>query len=86
MQFEILTSMKSLHKHIDSSQLPLELEGTFPYCHRDWLSFRMVSGCLVFFVAGNGMLEELKQESRACEQLSLQAQKGSVSCNSCACK
>jgi len=43
MQFELLTSMKSLHKHIDSSQLPLELDGTFPYCHRDWLSFRMVS-------------------------------------------
>ncbi|XP_071613224.1 puratrophin-1 [Heliangelus exortis] len=40
-QFEVLTSMKSLHKHIDSSQLPLELDGTFPYCHRDWLSFRM---------------------------------------------
>ncbi|XP_009950874.1 PREDICTED: puratrophin-1-like, partial [Leptosomus discolor] len=40
-QFELLTSMKSLHKHIDSSQLPLELDGTFPYCHRDWLSFRM---------------------------------------------
>ncbi|KFU92169.1 Puratrophin-1, partial [Chaetura pelagica] len=41
VQFELLTSMKSLHKHIDSSQLPLELDGTFPYCHRDWLSFRM---------------------------------------------
>ncbi|XP_027637718.2 puratrophin-1 isoform X1 [Falco peregrinus] len=40
-QFELLTSMKALHKHIDSSQLPLELDGTFPYCHRDWLSFRM---------------------------------------------
>ncbi|XP_054026267.1 puratrophin-1 [Dryobates pubescens] len=40
-QFEVLTSMKALHKHIDSSQLPLELEGSFPYCHRDWLSFRM---------------------------------------------
>lgn len=40
-QFELLTSMKSLHKHIDSSQLPLELDGTFPYCHPDWLSFRM---------------------------------------------
>ncbi|XP_064375408.1 puratrophin-1 isoform X2 [Dromaius novaehollandiae] len=40
-QFELLTSMKSLHKHIDSSQLPLELDGTFPYCHQDWLSFRM---------------------------------------------
>ncbi|KAM7040367.1 puratrophin-1 isoform 3-T3 [Acridotheres tristis] len=39
-QFELLTSMKSLHKHIDSSQLPLELDGTFPYCHQDWLSFR----------------------------------------------
>ncbi|XP_056356642.1 puratrophin-1 isoform X1 [Oenanthe melanoleuca] len=39
-QFELLTSMKSLHKHIDSSQLPLELDGTFPYCHQDWLNFR----------------------------------------------
>ncbi|CAN8186894.1 unnamed protein product [Coccothraustes coccothraustes] len=39
-QFELLTSMKSLHKHIDSSQLPLELDGTFPYCHQEWLSFR----------------------------------------------
>ncbi|KAM6252778.1 puratrophin-1 isoform 2-T2 [Porphyrio hochstetteri] len=49
-QFEVLTSMKSLHKHIDSSQLPLELDGTFPYCHRDWLSFRvklehLLQGC-----------------------------------------
>ncbi|XP_064015884.1 puratrophin-1 [Pogoniulus pusillus] len=49
-QFELLTSMKSLHKHIDSSQLPLELDGTFPYCHRDWLSFRvklehLLQGC-----------------------------------------
>uniref|UniRef100_A0A8C3UIE1 Puratrophin-1 n=1 Tax=Catharus ustulatus TaxID=91951 RepID=A0A8C3UIE1_CATUS len=42
-QFELLTSMKSLHKHIDSSQLPLELDGTFPYCHQDWLNFRRVS-------------------------------------------
>ncbi|XP_067408915.1 puratrophin-1 isoform X2 [Emydura macquarii macquarii] len=41
VQFEIITSMKSLHKHIDSMQLPLELDGAFPYCHRDWLSFRM---------------------------------------------
>uniref|UniRef100_A0A8C3XL59 Pleckstrin homology and RhoGEF domain containing G4 n=1 Tax=Chelydra serpentina TaxID=8475 RepID=A0A8C3XL59_CHESE len=41
VQIELLTSMKSLHKHIDSTQLPLELDGAFPYCHRDWLSFRM---------------------------------------------
>ncbi|XP_031977315.1 puratrophin-1 isoform X2 [Corvus moneduloides] len=49
-QFELLTSMKSLHKHIDSSQLPVELDGTFPYCHQDWLSFRrkleyLLQGC-----------------------------------------
>ncbi|XP_073163395.1 puratrophin-1 isoform X3 [Lepidochelys kempii] len=41
VQIELLTSMKSLHKHIDSTQLPLELDGAFPYCHQDWLSFRM---------------------------------------------
>ncbi|XP_048672419.2 puratrophin-1 isoform X2 [Caretta caretta] len=41
VQIELLPSMKSLHKHIDSTQLPLEWDGAFPYCHRDWLSFRM---------------------------------------------
>lgn len=69
VQFELLTSMKSLHKHIDSSQLPLELEGTFPYCHQSWLSFRRVStmscvlGCLRVGTAGT------------CQQLNLQALK-----------
>ncbi|XP_074864918.1 puratrophin-1 isoform X2 [Carettochelys insculpta] len=41
VQIELLTSMKSLHKHIDATQLPLELDGVFPYCHQDWLGFRM---------------------------------------------
>ncbi|XP_069460541.1 pleckstrin homology domain-containing family G member 4B-like isoform X2 [Ambystoma mexicanum] len=41
MQFELLTSVKALHKHIDCTQLPLDMGGTFPYCHRDWLSFRL---------------------------------------------
>ncbi|XP_066493322.1 puratrophin-1 isoform X2 [Tiliqua scincoides] len=41
VQCELLTSMKSLHKHIESSQLPLELDGALPYCHQDWLRFRM---------------------------------------------
>ncbi|XP_014351349.1 pleckstrin homology domain-containing family G member 4B [Latimeria chalumnae] len=50
MQFELLTSLKSLYKHIDSAQLPLEFDGAFPYCHSDWLNFRMkleqlVLGC-----------------------------------------
>lgn len=79
MQFEILTSMKSLHKHIDSSQLPLELDGTFPYCHRDWLSFRMVSGmCSLVSEGRNGTVTGLKQERGACQQPGLQALKDSA--------
>ncbi|XP_059848408.1 uncharacterized protein plekhg4 [Hypanus sabinus] len=41
MQFETLTSLKSLHKHIESNQLPSELDGTFPYSHSSWICFRM---------------------------------------------
>ncbi|KAG2469781.1 PKH4B protein, partial [Polypterus senegalus] len=41
VQVELLTSLKSLHKHIDGSQLPLEFDGTFPFCYSDWVSFRM---------------------------------------------
>ncbi|CAH2323911.1 puratrophin-1 isoform X1 [Pelobates cultripes] len=41
VQLDLLTSTKSLHKHIDASQLPPEFDGSFPYCHRDWLAFRM---------------------------------------------
>ncbi|XP_054856422.1 puratrophin-1 [Eublepharis macularius] len=41
VQVELLTSIKSLHKHIDSAKLPLEFDGALPYCHLDWLRFRM---------------------------------------------
>ncbi|XP_064191929.1 uncharacterized protein LOC135255103 isoform X2 [Anguilla rostrata] len=41
MQFEILTSLKSLHKHVDISQLPTEFDGTFPFSHGSWINFRM---------------------------------------------
>ncbi|KAM8946012.1 puratrophin-1 [Pelodytes ibericus] len=49
--FDLLTSTKSLHKHMEASQLPLEFDGSFTYCHRDWLAFRMKfehlqEGCL----------------------------------------
>ncbi|XP_029464642.1 LOW QUALITY PROTEIN: puratrophin-1 [Rhinatrema bivittatum] len=40
MQLDLLSS-KSLHRHIDSAWLPREFDGSFPYCHRDWLNFRM---------------------------------------------
>lgn len=41
-QVELLTSLKSLYKHVDISQLPTEFEGTFPYAHSSWVCFRMV--------------------------------------------
>ncbi|XP_030319028.1 uncharacterized protein KIAA1755 homolog isoform X2 [Calypte anna] len=39
VQVETLASLKALGRHIDSSQLTLELEGTFPYCHGEWVQF-----------------------------------------------
>ncbi|XP_050972095.1 rho guanine nucleotide exchange factor 40 isoform X3 [Labeo rohita] len=40
-QVELLTSLKSLCKHVDIAQLPTEFEGTFPYSHSSWICFRM---------------------------------------------
>ncbi|XP_066509793.1 rho guanine nucleotide exchange factor 40-like isoform X1 [Hoplias malabaricus] len=41
VQVELLTSLKSLHKHIDASQLPTEFDGTFSFSLTSWISFRM---------------------------------------------
>ncbi|XP_067258432.1 rho guanine nucleotide exchange factor 40 isoform X2 [Chanodichthys erythropterus] len=41
IQVELLTSLKSLYKHVDIAQLPTEFEGTFPYSHSSWVCFRM---------------------------------------------
>ncbi|XP_072370750.1 pleckstrin homology domain-containing family G member 4B-like isoform X1 [Scyliorhinus torazame] len=38
---EVLTSLKALHKFIDSNQLTEKLEGRFPYNHSEWIHFRM---------------------------------------------
>lgn len=43
LQVETLTSLKALGRHIDSSQLPPELDGAFPYCHSEWVQFFQVS-------------------------------------------
>ncbi|XP_066569464.1 pleckstrin homology domain-containing family G member 4B isoform X2 [Amia ocellicauda] len=40
VQFELLTSLKSLYKHVDGSQLPHEYQGSFPFCHSSWVCFR----------------------------------------------
>ncbi|KAJ8252528.1 hypothetical protein COCON_G00218400 [Conger conger] len=41
IQIEPLSSLKSLHKHVEGAQLPTEFDGTFPFCHSSWISFRM---------------------------------------------
>ncbi|KAK2520775.1 hypothetical protein Q9233_011411, partial [Columba guinea] len=38
-QVETLASLKALSRYIDSSQLTPELNGTFPYCHSEWVQF-----------------------------------------------
>ncbi|XP_078275088.1 pleckstrin homology domain-containing family G member 4B isoform X2 [Rhinoraja longicauda] len=40
ISMELLTSLKTLHKSIDSTQLTENLEGTFPYNHSGWIQFR----------------------------------------------
>uniref|UniRef100_F7E158 Pleckstrin homology and RhoGEF domain containing G4B n=1 Tax=Ornithorhynchus anatinus TaxID=9258 RepID=F7E158_ORNAN len=40
IQYEVLMSLKALHKLIDSAQLTADLDGTFPYNHSDWIRFR----------------------------------------------
>ncbi|KAG8517839.1 hypothetical protein J0S82_020500, partial [Galemys pyrenaicus] len=39
IQVEVLTSLKTLSHHVDPSQLPRALEGSFPYCHGEWVQF-----------------------------------------------
>ncbi|XP_043935472.1 puratrophin-1 [Protopterus annectens] len=41
VQFILLTSMKSLHKHIEGAQLPTDFDGAFSYNHSNWLHFQM---------------------------------------------
>ncbi|KFZ55537.1 Uncharacterized protein KIAA1755, partial [Antrostomus carolinensis] len=39
VQVEALPSLKALGRYVDSSQLTEELDGTFPYCHDEWVQF-----------------------------------------------
>ncbi|KAK6294011.1 hypothetical protein J4Q44_G00348410 [Coregonus suidteri] len=40
LQVELLTSLKSLHKHVEVSQLPTEFDGSFPFSQTAWVCFR----------------------------------------------
>ncbi|XP_063003544.1 uncharacterized protein KIAA1755 homolog isoform X2 [Elgaria multicarinata webbii] len=39
VQVELLSSLKALGRHVDSSQLTQALDGHFPYCHSEWVQF-----------------------------------------------
>ncbi|XP_033623024.1 uncharacterized protein KIAA1755 homolog isoform X6 [Fukomys damarensis] len=39
IQVEVLASLKALSHHVDPDQLPAALEGSFPYCHGEWVQF-----------------------------------------------
>ncbi|XP_035199847.1 LOW QUALITY PROTEIN: uncharacterized protein KIAA1755 homolog [Oxyura jamaicensis] len=39
VQLETLTSLKALGRYVDGSQVTAELDGTFPYCHGEWVQF-----------------------------------------------
>uniref|UniRef100_A0A8C8S8D6 KIAA1755 n=1 Tax=Pelusios castaneus TaxID=367368 RepID=A0A8C8S8D6_9SAUR len=36
---EVLTSLRALGRYVDSTQLTPDLDGTFPYCHGEWVHF-----------------------------------------------
>lgn len=42
-QVEMLTSLKALSHNVDPSQMPTALDGSFPYCHSEWVQFFQVS-------------------------------------------
>uniref|UniRef100_A0A674CQ99 Uncharacterized protein n=1 Tax=Salmo trutta TaxID=8032 RepID=A0A674CQ99_SALTR len=79
---EILTSLKALLKHIDSSQLTRDLDGTFPYDHNHWVAFRQkiepfASSCSVALsslqssistLSSSSNLESTKEVSEVLEQ------------------
>nr|XP_045013394.1 uncharacterized protein KIAA1755 homolog isoform X2 [Jaculus jaculus] len=68
VQVEILTSLKSLSRHVDSSQLPEALEGPFPYCHSEWVRFFQVSSLLQAAIQAfeKGDLPSGAQEATRC--------------------
>ncbi|XP_014465791.2 uncharacterized protein KIAA1755 homolog [Alligator mississippiensis] len=38
-QVEVLPSLKALGRYVDPGQLTRDLDGTFPYCHSEWVQF-----------------------------------------------
>lgn len=65
---EVLTSLKALQKHIDSSQLTRDFDGTFPYDHSHYIHFRQkikpfALSCSVAISSLQSSIETLKNIS-----------------------
>uniref|UniRef100_A0A8D0HBD9 Pleckstrin homology and RhoGEF domain containing G4B n=1 Tax=Sphenodon punctatus TaxID=8508 RepID=A0A8D0HBD9_SPHPU len=54
--YEVITSLKALHRFIDCTQLTSEFDGTFHYSHNDWIC------CLFIFFISYTLLVTLRLE------------------------
>ncbi|KFP26817.1 Uncharacterized protein KIAA1755, partial [Colius striatus] len=68
VQVETLASLKALGRYVDSSQLPQELDGTFPYCHGEWVQFFQVS-VITLLRRASELLQSCIQELRSTDAL-----------------
>ncbi|XP_021272547.1 uncharacterized protein KIAA1755 homolog, partial [Numida meleagris] len=66
LQVETLTSLKALGRFVDSSQVTAELEGTFPYCHGEWVQFfQRLQPFTASLVRSSELLQSCIQELRS---------------------
>ncbi|XP_048353919.1 uncharacterized protein KIAA1755-like [Sphaerodactylus townsendi] len=59
---ELLSSLKALNRHVDSSQLTRALEGTFPYCHSEWVQYFQAASPEGISSCFKATVQELEEE------------------------
>ncbi|XP_008170421.2 uncharacterized protein KIAA1755 homolog isoform X1 [Chrysemys picta bellii] len=69
MQVELLTSLRALSRYVDSTQLTPDLDGTFPYCHGEWVQF---------FQKLHPFVADLKQASKLLQSCIQELEKGDI--------
>uniref|UniRef100_A0A674IWB5 KIAA1755 n=1 Tax=Terrapene triunguis TaxID=2587831 RepID=A0A674IWB5_9SAUR len=69
LQVELLTSLRALSRYVDSTQLTPDLDGTFPYCHGEWVQF---------FQKLHPFVADLKQASKLLQSSIQELEKGDI--------
>ncbi|XP_064321666.1 uncharacterized protein KIAA1755 homolog isoform X3 [Phalacrocorax carbo] len=70
VQVETLASLKALGRYVDSSQLTQELDGTFPYCHGEWVQFfQKLHPFMASLRRASELLQSCIQELRSADAL-----------------